>query len=90
MAERFDVSRGGTTLAGERWPGGGRTVASTWTRKPESVWWIDAAALPSSAEAAAGVLRQLNVKNGETLLLFGGGGQSASSLPSSRSPGGSR
>ena len=34
----------------------------------------DAAALPSSAEAAVGVLRQLNVKSGETLLLFGGGG----------------
>ena len=26
MAERFDVSRDGTTLAGERWPGGGQTV----------------------------------------------------------------
>ena len=26
MAARFDVSRGGTTLAGERWPGGARTV----------------------------------------------------------------
>src|SRR6478672_5484744 len=26
MAERFDVSRGGTTLAGERWPGGSPTV----------------------------------------------------------------
>jgi NADPH:quinone reductase-like Zn-dependent oxidoreductase len=49
-------------------------VASIWTRKPESVSWIDAAALPSSAEAAAGVLRQLDVKPGETLLLFGGGG----------------
>jgi len=49
-------------------------VASTWTGKPESVSWTDAAALPSSAEAAAGVLRQLDVKNGETLLLFGGGG----------------
>ncbi len=49
-------------------------VASIWTRKPESVSWSDAAALPSSAEAAAGVLRQLNVKSGETLLLFGGGG----------------
>src|SRR6202007_2794722 len=33
-----------------------------------------AAALPSAAEAAEGVLRQLNVKPGETLLLFGGGG----------------
>jgi pimeloyl-ACP methyl ester carboxylesterase len=26
MAERFDVSRDGTTLAGERWLGGGQTV----------------------------------------------------------------
>src|SRR5258708_3902078 len=49
-------------------------VASIWTRKPDSVSWLDAAALPSSAEAAVGVLRQLNVKSGETLLLFGGGG----------------
>jgi NADPH:quinone reductase-like Zn-dependent oxidoreductase len=49
-------------------------VASIWTRKPDAVSWLDAAALPSSAEAAAGVLRQLNVQRGETLLLFGGGG----------------
>src|ERR1700751_4517410 len=49
-------------------------VASIWTPKPERVSWIDAAALPSSAEAAAGVLRQLNLTSGETLLLFGGGG----------------
>ena len=49
-------------------------VASIWTRKPGTVSWADAAALPSSAEAAIGVLRQLNVKSGETLLLFGGGG----------------
>jgi NADPH:quinone reductase-like Zn-dependent oxidoreductase len=49
-------------------------VASIWTRKPDTVSWIDAAALPSSAEAAVGVLRQLDVQSGETLLLFGGGG----------------
>src|SRR5207245_10729836 len=49
-------------------------VASIWPRKPDPVSWIDAAALPSSAEAAVGALRQLNVKRGETLLLFGGGG----------------
>jgi NADPH:quinone reductase-like Zn-dependent oxidoreductase len=49
-------------------------VASIWAPKPESVSWPDAAALPSSAEAAAGVLRQLDVRSGETLLLFGGGG----------------
>jgi NADPH:quinone reductase-like Zn-dependent oxidoreductase len=48
-------------------------VASIWTGKPESVSWTDAAALLSSAEAAAGVLRQLNLTSGETLL-FGGGG----------------
>jgi len=49
-------------------------LASIWTRKPDTVSWIDAAALPSSAEAAVGVLRQLKLKSGETLLLFGGGG----------------
>ena len=49
-------------------------VASIWTGKPDTVSWIDAAALPSSAEAAVGVLRQLDVASGETLLLFGGGG----------------
>jgi NADPH:quinone reductase-like Zn-dependent oxidoreductase len=49
-------------------------LASIWTRKPHTVSWVDAAALPSSAEAAAGVLRQLNVTRGETLLVFGGGG----------------
>ena len=49
-------------------------LASIWTRKPDAVSWIDAAALPASAEAAIGVLRQLDVKRGETVLLFGGGG----------------
>jgi len=49
-------------------------LASIWTSKPDAVSWIDAAALPASAEAAIGVLRQLDVKSGETLLLFGGGG----------------
>src|SRR6201997_297754 len=46
-------------------------VASIWASKPDTVSWADAAALPSSAEAAAGVLRQLNVRSGETLLLVG-------------------
>jgi NADPH:quinone reductase-like Zn-dependent oxidoreductase len=49
-------------------------VASIWTGKPDAVSWLDAAALPASAEAAVGVLRQLDVTRGETLLLFGGGG----------------
>src|ERR1700746_336746 len=41
-------------------------VASIWAAKPPSVSWADAAALPSSAEAAVGVLRQLHVRRGET------------------------
>jgi NADPH:quinone reductase-like Zn-dependent oxidoreductase len=49
-------------------------VASIWTGKPELVSWLDAAALPSWAEAAVRVLRQLDVQSGETMLLFGGGG----------------
>ncbi|MFE1195684.1 NADP-dependent oxidoreductase [Streptomyces olivaceoviridis] len=49
-------------------------VVSIWTHKPGSVSWADAAALPSSVEAAAGVLGQLRIKAGETLLLLGGGG----------------
>jgi NADPH:quinone reductase-like Zn-dependent oxidoreductase len=49
-------------------------VASIWTHKPDTVSWIDAAALPTSGEAAIRALRQLNVTSGETLLLFGGGG----------------
>ena len=41
--------------------------------KPPSVPWAAAAALPASAEAAAGVLRQLAVKSGDILLVLGGG-----------------
>ena len=49
-------------------------LASAWTVKPATVSWADAAALPASAEAAVGVLRQLGVTSGETLLVLGGGG----------------
>lgn len=49
-------------------------LASAWTVKPATVGWADAAALPASAEAAVGVLRQLGVTSGETLLVLGGGG----------------
>ncbi|MET7477394.1 NADP-dependent oxidoreductase [Streptomyces sp. NPDC005648] len=49
-------------------------VASMWVEKPASVPWAAAASLPASAEAAAGVLRQLGVKTGDRLLVFGGGG----------------
>jgi NADPH:quinone reductase-like Zn-dependent oxidoreductase len=49
-------------------------LASAWTPKPTGVSWTDAAALPSSAEAAVGVLRQLRAAPGETLHILGGGG----------------
>ena len=49
-------------------------VASSWTPKPPSVSWSDAAALPASAEAAVGLLKQLGVTGGETLLVLGAAG----------------
>ncbi|HEY3606306.1 MAG TPA: NADP-dependent oxidoreductase [Pseudonocardiaceae bacterium] len=49
-------------------------LTSTWTAKPADVSWADAAALPASAEAAVGTLRQLHIAPGETLLILGGGG----------------
>jgi hypothetical protein len=42
--------------------------------QPIVAGWADAAALPASAEAAVGVLRQLGLTPGETLLILGGGG----------------
>ena len=50
------------------------TLATAWTRKPSHVTWEDAAALPASVEAAVGMLRQLRVSAGETLLVLGAGG----------------
>jgi NADPH:quinone reductase-like Zn-dependent oxidoreductase len=49
-------------------------LAATWTPKPPQVTWNDAGALPASVEAAVGVLRQLRVAEGETLLILGAGG----------------
>jgi NADPH:quinone reductase-like Zn-dependent oxidoreductase len=49
-------------------------LASSWTPKPPNVSWNDAAALPASAEAAVGVLKQLRVSPGETLLILGAAG----------------
>jgi NADPH:quinone reductase-like Zn-dependent oxidoreductase len=53
---------------------GDYALASSWIAKPAAVSWADAAALPASAEAAVGTLRQLRVASGETLLILGGGG----------------
>lgn len=49
-------------------------LASSWTPKPPNVSWSDAAALPASAEAAVGILKQLGVTGGETLLVLGAAG----------------
>src|ERR1700750_3194989 len=49
-------------------------LAAAWTRKPPHVTWNDAGAMPSAVEAALGVLRQLGVAEGETLLVLGAGG----------------
>ena len=49
-------------------------LAAAWAAKPPEVSWTDAGALPTSVEAAVGVLRQLRVAAGETLLLLGAGG----------------
>jgi NADPH:quinone reductase-like Zn-dependent oxidoreductase len=48
--------------------------ADFWVRKPATVDWESAAALPASAEAAIRVLNLLGVTAGETLLLLGGAG----------------
>jgi NADPH:quinone reductase-like Zn-dependent oxidoreductase len=53
---------------------GSFALASAWAPKPPSVSWADAAALPSSAEAAVGTLDQLGVSTGDTLLILGGAG----------------
>jgi NADPH:quinone reductase-like Zn-dependent oxidoreductase len=49
-------------------------LASSWTPKPPNVSWSDAGALPASAEAAVGILKQLGVTGGETLLVLGAAG----------------
>jgi NADPH:quinone reductase-like Zn-dependent oxidoreductase len=49
-------------------------LATAWARKPPEVTWSDAGALPASVEAAVGVLRQLQVAQGETVLILGAGG----------------
>ena len=53
---------------------GEHALASSWTPKPPNVSWSEAAALPASAEAAVGVLKQLGVVAGETLLVLGAAG----------------
>jgi NADPH:quinone reductase-like Zn-dependent oxidoreductase len=49
-------------------------LAENWVVKAPAVTWNAAAALPASVEAAVGVLRQLGVAQGETLLILGAAG----------------
>lgn len=49
-------------------------TTNVWHSKPASVSWGDAAALPASADAAVGTLRQVRAVAGETLLVLGAGG----------------
>ncbi|WP_345523020.1 NADP-dependent oxidoreductase [Nocardioides conyzicola] len=52
----------------------GVVLADHWVARPSHVDPADAAALPASGEAAARVLRQLGVREGETLLVLGATG----------------
>ena len=61
-------------------------LASSWTPKPPDVSWGDAAALPASAEATVGVLKQLGVVRGETLSFSAPRARSGCSPPSWPSP----
>ncbi len=45
MAERFDVSRDGASLAGERWPGGGQTVVLLHEGVADRRGWAEVARL---------------------------------------------
>ncbi|MHA3700815.1 NADP-dependent oxidoreductase [Jatrophihabitans sp. YIM 134969] len=49
-------------------------LADFWVRRPTTVSWEDAAALPASGEAAVRVLNQLAVTGSDTLLVLGGTG----------------
>ena len=49
-------------------------LASSWTHKPPTVTWADAGALPASADAAVGTLKELGLTGGETLLVLGAAG----------------
>lgn len=48
--------------------------AAVWTPKPDALSWAAAAALPASAEAAVGTLREVRAASGETLVVLGAAG----------------
>ena len=49
-------------------------TATAWHPKPAAVTWEEAAALPASAEAAVGVVRQSGAESGQTLVVLGAAG----------------
>ena len=49
-------------------------AAPVWFPKPPQVGWSDAAALPASAEAAVGTLREVGAAKGQTLVVLGAAG----------------
>lgn len=51
-----------------------RVCTSVWCPKPALVSWDAAAALPASAEAAVGTLREVAAQAGETLVVLGAAG----------------
>jgi NADPH:quinone reductase-like Zn-dependent oxidoreductase len=55
--------------------GYGELVATpVWAAKPDAISWAAAAALPASAEAAVGTLREVQAAVGETLVVLGAAG----------------
>lgn len=48
--------------------------AAVWFAKPAEVDWESAAALPASAEAALGILREVRVTDGDTVVVLGAAG----------------
>lgn len=71
-----DVAVGDEVVAHLPQQGGyGELVAApVWFPKPASLSWADAAALPASAEAAVGTLREVRAEAGETLVVLGAAG----------------
>jgi NADPH:quinone reductase-like Zn-dependent oxidoreductase len=49
-------------------------AAPVWFPKPTQVGWAEAAALPASAEAAVGTLREVGAAAGQTLVVLGAAG----------------
>jgi NADPH:quinone reductase-like Zn-dependent oxidoreductase len=81
VVERVGLGTAGVAVGDEvaaylpRQGGYGELVsAPVWFAKPSAVSWEAAAALPASAEAALGILREVHVSDGETVVVLGAAG----------------